>query len=425
MIEDKELESEFRDEAVIPQKQFFLKRTFTALKYPNYRLWFWGQMTSLMGTWMQITAQGFLVYDLTHSPEYLGYVGFAAGIPSWFLMLYGGVIADRFDKRNILVITQYAMMALAAVLAVLTFLNIIQPWEIILMAFLLGVTNSFDAPSRISLVNELVPKEDLTNAIALNATLFNTASASGPAIAGITYALAGPAWCYTINAISFIGVIIALKKMKLRKTVIKTDGRSAFSELKEGIKYILTTPVIRTIIICVGVMSIFGISVVTLLPAWAVKILGGDAATNGFLQSARGIGALAAALTIATLGRIKYKGKLFTIGFSMFPLIMLAFSFISWLPASLAALFAMGGFLILTMNIANSLVQTLVPDFIRGRVMSVYSLTFFGLMPFGALMMGSFAGKFGEPETILISSIAAFTVSVLIFIFAPYIRKLE
>jgi MFS family permease len=425
MIEDKELESEFRDEGVIPQKQFFLKRTFTALKYPNYRLWFWGQMTSLFGTWMQITAQGFLIYDLTHSPEYLGYVGFAAGIPSWFLMLYGGVIADRFDKRNILILTQYAMMALAAVLAALTFLNIIQPWEIILMAFLLGVANSFDAPSRISLVNELVPKEDLTNAIALNATLFNTASASGPAIAGITYALAGPAWCYTFNAVSFIGVIIALKKMKLPKAAPKTDGKSALHELKEAIKYIASTPVVRTIIICVGVMSIFGISIVTLLPAWAVKILGGDAATNGFLQSARGIGALTAALVIASLGRFRFKGKLLTFGFSLFPLFMFAFSFIRWIPGSLLALFVMGGFVILTMNIANSLVQTHVPDFIRGRVMSVYSLTFFGLMPVGSLMMGSFAGSFGEPETIVIASIAAFTVAVLVFIFAPYIRKLE
>jgi MFS family permease len=425
MTEDKDLEAEFRVEGVIPQKEFFLKRTFTALKYPNYKLWFWGQMTSLLGTWMQITAQGFLVYDLTKSPVYLGYVGFASGLPTWIFMLFGGVIADRFRKRNVLVITQSSMMVLAAVLAALTFLNIVQPWEIIALAFLLGIANSFDAPSRISLVNELVPREDLTNAIALNATLFNTASATGPAIAGVTYALAGPAWCFTVNAVSFLGVITALKKMKLTEIKKERSGHSAVHELKEGIGYIKNNFTIRTLIVCVGVMSLFGISVVTLFPAWAVKILGGDAATNGFLQSARGIGALLGALSIASLGRFKFRGKLFTAGFLVFPVLTLIFSFIRWLPLSLAVLFGMGGALILTMNIANSLVQTLVPDHIRGRVMGVYTFTFFGLMPLGALLMGTIAEHLGSPMAILISSITAFTVAALVYIFAPYIRKLE
>jgi len=425
MIEDKDLEAEFREESLIPQKTFFLKRTFTALKYPNYRLWFWGQMTSLLGTWMQITALGFLVYDLTRSPVYLGYVGFASGLPTWMFMLFGGVIADRFHKRNVLLITQTAMMALAAILALLTFLEVINPWEIIALAFLLGVANSFDAPSRVSLVNELVPKEDITNAIALNATLFNTASATGPAIAGITYALAGPAWCFTINAVSFLGVIAALRKMKLDKVKKARSGSSAYGELKVGIKYAFNNKVVRTLILCVGTMSLFGISVVTLFPAWAVKVLNGDAATNGFLQSARGIGALTAAITIASLGRFKFKGKLFSAGFSVFPLLMFIFSFTKWLPFSLIALFGLGFSIILTMNIANALVQTHVPDNIRGRVMGVYTFTFFGIMPVGALMMGSFAGKFGEPEAILISSVVVFVISLLVYFFAPHIRRLE
>jgi MFS family permease len=426
-------EKEFSDNQIPPIESFEegvieppsrIKRTFTALKYPNYKLWFRGQMISLLGTWMQITAQGFLVYQLTHSPVYLGYIGFAAGLPIWVFMLYGGVIADRLPKRDILVITQTIMMFLAAILAALTFLNLIQPWEIIILAFLLGTTNAFDAPSRQAFVNELVDRKDLTNAIALNSTMFNTGTATGPAIAGLTYALFGPAWCFTINAVSFIGVIYALKKMKLPDIVQKTNKLSSFEQLKEGVKYVIKHRVIRTIIFMVGIVSVFGISFVTLLPAWAVNILGGDATTNGFLLSARGIGAVTSALFIASLGRFNYKGRLLTIGSLLFPVLMLIFSFINWLPLSLLILVGMGASLILTFNIANALVQTLVPDYLRGRVMGVYAFTFFGFMPIGALFMGTIAEHFSEPSAIMTGSIIAFTSALLIFIFVPAIRKL-
>lgn len=425
MIEDKNLEAEFRTESVIPEKTFSLQKTFTALKYRNYKLWFWGQMTSLLGTWMQMTAQGFLIYDLTHSPVYLGYVGFAYGIPTWLFMLFGGVVADRFIKRKVLLATQISMMALAAILAILTFAGVIQAWEIIGLSFLLGIANSFDAPSRISLVNELVPKEDLTNAIALNATLFNAASATGPAIAGITYALAGPAWCFSINAVSFIGVIAALKSMKLDEHVNPRSGKSALAELKDGISYAFNSEIIRTLIICVGTMSLFGLSVGTLFPAWAVNILGGDAATNGFLQSARGLGALAMALSIASLGRFKFKGRLLTLGFMAFPVIVLIFSFVRWLPLTLFVLLGVGASQILTMNLANALVQTHVPDNIRGRVMGVYTFTFFGSMPLGALLVGTMGEHFGEPRAIVFCALVTFTAAILVYLFAPYIRRLR
>jgi MFS family permease len=425
MNDNTDLETELLEEAGISDKSFRLKKTFAALKYPNYKLWFYGQMISLLGTWMQITAQGFLVYDLTHSPIYLGYIGFAAGLPTWIFMLYGGVIADRIPRRDVLVITQSVMMALAAILAVFTFLHLIQPWEIILLAFCLGTANAFDAPSRISFVNELVARKDLTNGIALNATMFNIATATGPAIAGITYAVAGPAWCFTINAISFIGVIIALRKMKLDKTVMEKSSRSVAHDLKEGLKYAVTHPVVRIIILLVATMSIFGLSFITLLPAWAVKILGGDSATNGFLQSARGIGALASALLIASLGRFSYRGKLLTFGSISFPLLMFTFSFVHWFPLSLLVILAMGFALILTMNLCNASVQTLVPDNLRGRVMSVYTFTFFGFLPLGSLLMGALAQNFGEPEAILVCSIVTLTVALLIFIFVPAIRRLK
>jgi len=413
-------------EAPAPQRRRSrIRKTFTALKYPNYKLWFWGQMTSLLGTWMQITAQGFLVYDLTHSPVYLGYVGFAAGIPTWIFMLYGGVIADRIPRRTILLITQTVMMLLAGVLAAMTFLHVIQAWEIIVLAFFLGVTNAFDAPSRVSFVNELVEKKDLTNAIALNSTMFNTATATGPAVAGLTYALVGPAWCFIINALSFIGIIVALKKMKLERNVYTKTGHSAFEDLIEGLRYVARHPIVRILILMVASISIFGLSFVTLLPAWAVNILGGDASTNGFLQSARGIGALSSALTIASLGRFNFKGRMLTIGSIAFPLLMFVFSFTRWLPASLIVILGIGSALILVMNIANALVQNIVPDNLRGRVMGVYTFTFFGFLPIGALLMGTLAQHLGEPEAILICSTVTLAVSLLIFFFAPAIRRLK
>ena len=424
-LEADELRAELSRGAFASERSFSFKKTFTALKYRNYRLWFWGQMISMLGTWMQITAQGFLIYDLTHSPVYLGLVGFASGIPTWAFMLYGGVIADRFSKRKILIITQSVMMLLAVILAVLTFTDLVEPWHIILLAFLLGTANAFDAPSRISLVNELVDKPDLSNAIALNATLFNTGTAVGPAVAGVAYAIAGPAWCFTVNALSFIGALMALKKMKLEEKAIQASGKTAFADIKEGLKYIGKHPVVRILILLVASMSLFGLSFATLLPAWAVKILGGDSSTNGFLQSVRGAGALASALFIASLGRFNYRGKLLTIGSIAFPVCMLIFSQINSLPASLLVTFGIGSALILIMNIANSLVQSLVPDALRGRVMGVYTLTFFGLLPIGALLMGMLAEHLGEAEAVLICSVITLVISLLVYFLVPSIKKLK
>ena len=193
-----------------------VRRTFIALKYPNYRLWFGGQLISLVGTWMQATAQGYLVYTLTGSAKWLGLVGFAAGVPSWLFTLYGGVIADRIPRRTLLLITQTVMMILAFILTGLVYWNIVQPWQIVLLAFLLGIANAFDAPARQSFVVELVDRPDLTNAIAINSTMFNLATVVGPAVAGLTYAAFGAAMCFAINGLSFLGVIIALLLMKLK-----------------------------------------------------------------------------------------------------------------------------------------------------------------------------------------------------------------
>jgi len=398
------------------------ERTFAALKYPNYRLWFQGQVVSLLGTWMQTTAQGYLIYELTHSPAYLGYVGFAAGVPTWLLTLYGGVIADRVSRRALMVITQTAMMVFAFILAALTFLQIVQPWHVLVLSFLLGVANSFDAPARQAFVGEMVDREDLTNAIALNATMFHTATAIGPAVAGITYALFGPGWCFTINGISFIAVIVALKMMKLKPHVRPAAAGSAYSEFKEGVLYVVRHDVVRVIIGIIAVNSMFTLSLNTLVPAWSVAILGGDATTNGFLYSARGVGSLLGALMIASLGRIAYRGKLVTLGSFITPVLLIAFSLLHWLPASLAILGGVGLGTIMVMNLANALVQTSTPEGLRGRVMGAYTWIFFGFMPVGSLWTGEVASRVGLSEAVMINGLLALIVAIAVWVFFPKLR---
>jgi MFS family permease len=382
-------------------------------------------MVSLFGTWMQTTAQGFLVFDITRSPAYLGYVGFASGIPVWLFMLYGGVVSDRVPRRTLLVVTQTCMMGLAFVLAALTFSGLVRPWHILVLASGLGLANAFDAPARQAFVFELVEREHLTNAIALNATMFNTATAVGPAVAGLTYHLFGPGWCFTLNGLSFIAVIVALMAMRFERLPATPRGASAVTELKEALRYIASEPTIRALIGLVGLVSWFGISFVTLIPAWAVNILHGDETTNGLLLSARGAGALVAALLIASLGRITCKGRLLTVGTIALPAFLAVFALTRTLPLSMLVVAAVGWAAIFINNLANALVQTAVPDAMRGRVMGVYTLTFFGLMPIGALWTGALAERVGEPGAILVNAFAWFGVAALAWYLVPKLRALE
>lgn len=405
--------------------RFSWGQTFAALKYPNYRLWFWGQMTSLFGTWMQSTSLTYFIFELTHSPAYLGYAGFATGIPTWFFMLYAGVIADRMPRRKLMIATQASMMTLAFILAGLTFSGLIKPWHIILLAFFSGTANAFDAPARQAIVLDLVEVEDLTNAIALNSTMFNTATALGPALGGMTYALFGPAWCFTINGISFIAIIIALAAMKLKSHNPLPQRKSTLADLKEGLHYVATHPLIRTIISLVGVVILFAFAFTTLIPAWAVKILKGNATTNGLLYSTRGLGALFSALFIASLGRFKFRGKLFTFGTFAFPCLVLIFALLHWQPLSFLVIFCAGFSQILVFNLANAFVQTLTPQSLRGRVMSIYSLVFFGFMPIGALLIGWVAHGIGEPLAIIVNALLTLGYVMALWIFMPKLRRLQ
>lgn len=402
-----------------------LARTFTALKYPNYRLWFCGQLISLFGTWMQMTAQSFLVFELTKSPAFLGYVSFAFGLPSWIFMLYGGVIADRMSRRTLLLIAQTCMMMLAFVLTGLTAGGLVQPWHIVVLVFLLGVANAFDAPSRQAIIFDLVEREDITNAVALNSTLFNLSAVVGPAAAGIIYMAYGPGWCFGLNGISYLAVIVALILMKLNPQAAPPKRTSAISALKEGITYTFSDHDIWPLMSLVAATTMFGFAFAILMPAWAVTILGGDATTNGLLQSARGAGAVLSALMVASLGRFSFRGALMGAGTFSFPLFLVTFAVVRWLPLSLVLLVLVGISLQLIMNLANALLQTLVKDDVRGRVMSIYSLTHFGFMPIGGLLAGTVAEFAGEPFTVILSGIIFFGCAAVLWIRVPQLRRMK
>jgi len=399
--------------------------TFAALAYPNYRLWFFGQMTSLFGTWMQSTAQGYLVYELTRSEAYLGYVGFASGIAAWLFLLYGGAVADRVPRRKLLVITQALSMLLALLLAALTFLRVVAPWHIIVLAFSLGVVNAFDAPSRQSFVLEMVDRPVLTNAIALNSTMFNMAMVVGPSIGGLAYAFFGPGWCFVINGLSFVAVIAALLAMKLAPWRPPERAGSTMAEIRAGLRAVASDRRVLGVMCLLGAVSLFGMSFVTLIPAWAVDVLKGDARTNGFLQSARGIGALAAALGIASLSPRRSRGAVMMIASFILPVLLVLFSFTRSLPLSLAVLCAVGAANIVANNLANSLVQTLTPDPLRGRVMGVYMLTFFGFMPIGALIAGGAATAVGVPVTVMLGAAGTLVCAAVLALAIPSLRRLE
>jgi MFS family permease len=419
------MNSETLDQFMRKSRALNWRRAFSAMQHRNYRLWFLGQIVSLFGTWMQSTAQGYFIFQLTRSPAYLGYLAFANGLPSWLFMLYAGVIADRIPRRTMLIITQTGMMLLAFILAILTFTHVVQPWHIVLLSFLLGIATAFDAPPRQAFVLEMVTREDLTNAIALNSAMFNSALALGPAFGGLVYAWVGPGWCFILNGISFIAVITALGLMHLKAQPSRPHHTSALMDFREGLQYVRNHDIIRLLMGLVAVASLFGYSFVTLLPAWAVNILGGDARTNGLLMSARGVGALFSALGLASLGHLKIKGKLLTIGTFLFPLGILLFAVLHTLPWALGTLLIAGMANILVLNSVNALIQTAVDDQLRGRVMGIYTFILFGVIPIGGLLAGIMAEHFGLPATILLNGIIALAAAILIWIFFPRLRQLQ
>lgn len=399
--------------------------TFAAFRHRNYRLWFFGQLISMIGTWMQSTAQGYLIYTLTGSAAYLGYVGFISGVPSWLLMLYGGLVADRVPRRTLLIITQSCMMLLAFVLAGLVFSNLVQPWHILVLAFLLGVANAFDTPARQSMVVELVAREDLSNAIAFNSTIFNTGLVIGPAVGAAVYALTGPGWCFTINGISFLAVITALVMMRIELAPMPIYRGSALSLIAESFRYVRGNRLVLTLSLSVFIANIIGFGPITLLPAWAVSVLNGDVTTNGLLMSARGIGAVIGGLLIAAIASRGGRGKWWAASSLVLPISMLAFALTRELALSLFLMGILGFGMVTMMNNSNSIVQSIVPDELRGRVMGLYSLMFMGGGPLGALAAGTLADRTSEVTTFIVCAIGMLIFAGVIWAVRPEVRRMN
>jgi MFS family permease len=403
-----------------------LATAFRSLRHRNYRYWFVGQLVAVIGMWMMSTAQGFLVYELTGSAALLGYLALVGGLPSWLLMLYGGVVADRLARRPILVTTQSIGAVMALVLTVLTLTHAVRPAHILILAAINGVAAAFDAPARQAFVLELVEREDLVNAIALNSTMFNLGTVLGPAIGGLVYAAAGPGLCFGVGVLAPLASVMALLSMRLAARPAPAGGGSRMREVADGLRYTLGHRDILSLIVLVSMVTTFGFSVFTLFPAWSVEVLHGGATVNGLLQSARGAGAVVAALAIAAMGpRLRVRGLPVVGGMVVLPLAIAAFAFARTTFGAMVALAAVGGLMIAIYNIANSLVQTLVDDHIRGRVMSIYMLNFFGFMPIGGLLAGELAERLGLVTAVWIEVAALAGAAAWFWLRAPWLRRLR
>ncbi len=373
-----------------------------ALRHRNYRLFFSGQIISLIGTWMQAIAQSWLVYRLTGSSLLLGLVGFAGQIPVFLFAPLGGVFADRHSRHRIVIATQASAMILAFILSALTLLRHIQVWQIMVLASLLGVVNAFDIPARQAFIVEMVSSEDLINAIALNSAMFNGARILGPAVAGVTVAAIGEGWCFFANGVSYIAVIIGLLLMVVTPRERARRVASGLESVLEGFRFVLHTGPIRALLLLLGLVSVTGMPYAVLMPIFADQILHGGARGLGLLMGATGVGALAATLVMAARREVHGLGRWIIFASTGFgaSLILFSFSHTFWL--SVVLLLPAGFSMLLQMSSSNTLIQTMVPDALRGRVMSVYSMMFMGMAPFGALLAGAIANRVGAPLTVAI-----------------------
>ena len=391
-----------------------LKSSLRALRYRNYRLFFIGQLTSLVGTWMQTVAQSWLVYRLTGSAALLGFVGFAAQFPVLILAPVGGAVADSYPRRRSMLAIQTASMLLAFPLAALTLLNRIQVWHIIVLAVLLGIVNAFDIPVRQSFIAEMVEREDLINAIALNSSMTNGARVLGPAIAGILVSAVGEGWCFLINGLSYLAVIIGLLFITTGRQAPHENHVSHVQTILEGFKFVWNTQPVRTLLVLLGVVSFMGMPYSVLMPIFADNILNGGAKGLGILMGFSGLGALMGAIALASRQGVKGLGTwvMFACGGFGVSLILFSISRLFWLSTLL--LLPVGFGIMVQLASSNTLIQSMVPDRLRGRVMAVYSMMFMGMAPFGALFAGVLAKNVGAPITVAAGG-AVCIVGALVF----------
>jgi MFS family permease len=395
-----------------------------ALRHRNYRLFFIGQLLSLTGTWMQSVAQGWLVLQLTNSPGWLGAVAAINSLPVLLFSLPAGAIIDRVSKHRILLVTQIVAMALALILAFLTMTGLVQLWHVLMLALLLGIVNAFDATARQAFTVEMVGKEDLLNAIALNSSIFNAARTVGPAAAGVIVALIGEGPAFLLNGLSFGAVIAGLLMMRLPPfTAPKNSNRSG--QTIEGLRYIAGEPVVRSLLTQAGAISLFGFVQIPLLPVFARDIMGLGADGLGWLSAASGSGALFAALLLAQLGDKLPRGKVLTVSALLYPVFLTGFTFTRDLLPGMAFLVLAGWAGVTTMALTNTLIQSVVPDNLRGRVMSVFTMFLMGLSPMGGMLAGVIAEAIGSvPLVVAASAAIAWVIAAFGAVTSPHIRQL-
>lgn len=389
------------------------KSTFRALKHRNFQLFFSGQLVSLIGTWMQVIAESWLVYRLTGSAVLLGSIGFASQIPVFLFAPLGGVAADRVSRHRLVIATQASAMTLALIYGTLILTNRITIHEIFILASLLGVVNAFDIPGRQAFMVEMVGREDLMNAIALNSSMFNGARIVGPAIAGVLIAKIGEGWCFLGNGLSYVAVITGLLLMKIPTFQRRPRTGSPAAHIIEGFQFVRKNAPVRDILLLLGVISLVAMPYAVLMPIFADRILHGGARGLGILMGATGVGALLGALTVAAKSGLRGLGKFVGIAAVGFALSLIAFSQSRNFWLSVAFLIPVGYGMMLETTSSNTLIQAMVPDQLRGRVLAVYTMMFMGMAPLGSLFAGIIAHHIGAPLTLAIGGTAAIVAGIV------------
>ncbi len=404
----------------------WIPASFRALRNANYRIFWSSVFTSNIGSWIQTVAQGYLVLQLTNSPFMVGLVSFATSLPVLLFTLVGGVVADRRDKRRLLIMTQSLLLAVTMVMALLTLTNVINIWLIIGLSVLIGTTNAFNAPAYQSILIDIVGRRDLLNAVALNSAQFNMSRIIGPSLVAPLVALAGFAGCFFINSLSFAAVIFALMTIKI---VNSNAGRQAtgsgLQNLKDGLTYLRSRPDLMMLIAMAAVLTIFAFPYSMLMPVMARDVLHVGLPGQGALMTAMGVGATIGALTLAAKSDYPHKGKLILIGFFTFSAALLVFALSTNLYVSMVAMAFLGAGMITFMASGNTVLQANVPSQMRGRVLSVWMLSNMGLVPFGSMQAGAVAQSFGAPVALSIGAIICATIVLAIAIFVPRIRTLS
>jgi MFS family permease len=389
------------------------------MRHRDFRLFFFGQLISLSGSWMQVTAQQWLVYRLTGSQLNLGTVTFAGFVPVLLLSLFMGVIVDRFPRRRILLFTQTWFMVMAAVLALITYLGIVQYWHILLLASLLGVANALDMPTRQAFYSDMVEREDLLNAIALNSSVFNGARIIGPALGGFIIASFGEAPAFGLNSLSYLAVIAGLLLMRLPPFKPPSESSSRMREFKDGITYLVSERRVFGLVGMVALLSFFAFPFTILLPAFASDVLNIGPEGYGALLSAQGVGALIGGLGLAFAGDRANKGLILFFSRILLTVSVLVFAISKTAILSMIALMFAGFAFITQLATSNTAIQLLVPDQLRGRVMSAYTWALGGFWPLGSLLIGALGDRFGAPNAVLFTTAACFMLTILGQIWVP------